>query len=142
MSNQATIACAKSCCRLGEGVRERGRWQKQGRVGRRSAEGSAPDGVVRTYLTLHLELEWDLELQVFDSAGHDVDRDHFVRGGDDGLAAHLVHQRLEHRRFLDARHVKAVDIVPVVNLLVHVLAVFDCGQVQRGLVWKDQAIAV
>mmetsp|Transcript_27342 Transcript_27342/g.69582 ORF Transcript_27342/g.69582 Transcript_27342/m.69582 type:complete len:337 (+) Transcript_27342:337-1347(+) len=81
-----------------------------------------------------------LEGGVLLAHGADVDGQHLLSGGRNLLGVHHIDQRLCHGQRLDAGEVKAVHVVPVVDLLRLVLAVLNAHDVQGGLVGQDDAV--
>lgn len=80
-----------------------------------------------------------LKVCIFDSHVQDVNGLHLATAGADLLRVHVVDQRLYQGSFLDAAHVKAIHIVPKVNLLLPVTNQVVTSQ--RPLVLSVQALA-
>eukprot|EP00636_Phaeomonas_parva_P000135 CAMPEP_0118867778 /NCGR_PEP_ID=MMETSP1163-20130328/11251_1 /TAXON_ID=124430 /ORGANISM="Phaeomonas parva, Strain CCMP2877" /LENGTH=1045 /DNA_ID=CAMNT_0006802227 /DNA_START=145 /DNA_END=3281 /DNA_ORIENTATION=+ len=120
------------------GVRSRGEGDR--RVQLREAAVEVGDKRVAVVVAEEGALEGCLEVQVLDGAGHEVQLQDGHGVGEHARALDRVHKRLKQREVLDGRHVKAVDVVPVVDLLIHVLAVFDAANVERSGIGQQQPV--
>ena len=91
-------------------------------------------------VSLDFQAKWSYKWDIIFGAGLNVDFFQHTRISNHLISIYDINQRFLESYTPNTRHVKSVDIIPPINFVIFVLAIFDGSDIQSGPVGEHQAI--